>query len=565
MEFISVDEAAAVTGLSRATIRRRLANGSLAGEKLGRDWRVDAQAAARLRRASATPKRLAPPNEPAVRAALRHLRTTDSSELWIPDVLRWEDHFFGDDRQLVQDVLERINTGRSDAATKISVPKTPFLSRDASLLSFEDRVAYQAGVASFATLVESALHPEVFSSRLSSNPNYFLKRSTGLYVEWQKQVTKDLDTHGPWLVRSDLTAYFDCVDHDQLIRDIAQFSVAPEVLSLLRAELGAWATFPGRGLPQGPNASRVLGNLYMHPVDEHMLSQGYRYSRYMDDVRIAAETRAKATEAMREFERACRARGLIVSSAKTEIVTGPAAREEGEDPERRLAQYHFDANHGDTARRQLRKILTSALGKDGHIDVGRAKFALWRLARLIDSASLRRVLTNLEHLGPVASASAAYFRFFLQKRQTETGLAEFLNDPERNTSDVLESWLFAAILEHPGVLPAAWIDRARVVAHDANFAPFHRAIAMNVISLSGTAADVQWLRSQTRDHHPELVRAAMTALTRVSSLDQATSLAVGNRIPSLRRTALYLKGRRELPSLVYRGRTVHVRPARRGA
>lgn len=562
MQFISVDEAAAITGLSKPTIRRRLANGSLAGEKLGRDWRVSAVAASQMRQGPARVRRPPPPGPEAVGVAKRHIRSTDASEVWVPDVLRWEDHYTGDDSALVAEVVERINSARCEAAIKINVPKTAFLSRDASLLSFQDRLAYHAIVASFSDGIEEILNAEVYSARLASDKKYFLKRSTGLYVQWQKAVLGALNSDGPWLVRSDLTAYFECIDHNQLIREVSNFNVAPEVLTLLRVQLATWATFPGRGIPQGPNASRVLGNLYLHPVDEHMLALGYRYWRYMDDIRIIAKTRAEATEATREFERACRIRGLIVSSSKTEIVTGAAALEESEDSDRREAQYHFDANHGDTARRQLRKILLKGLGKEGHIDVGRTKFALWRLARLVDSSSLSRVIKNLEHLGPVASASAAYFRFFLQKAQTERGLTEFLNDPERNTEAVLESWLFAAILEHPGAVPSDWVHRARIVSQDANRAAYHRAVAMNVVALGAQPTDIAWLRAETnRAHDPEIVRAALTALARATSLDAQTGQAAARRIPSLLRTVDYLKRQRELPSLVYRGRTVPIRGA----
>ena len=160
----------------------------------------------------------------------------------------------------------------------------------------------------------------------------------------------------------------------------------------------------------------------------------------------------------------------------------------------------------------------------------------------------------------MASVSAAYLRHFLTVPKTQKVISDFLHDPERNTSDYLESWLFAAMLEFPAQLPDRWTSRARSVAHDRNCPTYQRILALNCLALSGKASDVAEIkRVATRDHDPEMSRGALVGLHRISKLDRITAATAVTRHPELQVTLDYLGNRRSLPSLVYRGRTVTVR------
>ena len=197
---------------------------------------------------------------------------------------------------------------------------------------------------------------------------------------------------------------------------------------------------------------------------------------------------------------------------------------------------------------------------DGQLDVGGTTFALWRLAQLVDRTPLRRVLNRLEDLGPVARVGVAYLRKFLSLPEVENALSSFLLDPTRNTSPVTESWLFACMLEHPGNLPLDWITRSRAVARDRNGLNFHRTLAAGLMALAKTPADIAWLKGELRrEYDPEMLRSYVAALARAGELDRVTAAAVRARTPSLGATLDYLKNRRTLPSLVWRGLEVKVK------
>ena len=167
---------------------------------------------------------------------------------------------------------------------------------------------------------------------------------------------REFEAGSEWLVKTDLTAYFDTISHDLLINEIVALNVPGRTIGLLRSMFRQWALVPGIGIPQGPNASRLLGNLYLHPIDQAMTGAGYKYFRYLDDVYIVAKTRRETTAAIRLFERECRLRGLLVSSSKTVPLHGKEAEQElAGESELDAAQYLMDADQLPKARKKLNR------------------------------------------------------------------------------------------------------------------------------------------------------------------------------------------------------------------
>lgn len=554
---VTVEEAAQRLNISVATVKRRLINKQLTGRKLGRQWVVDDSKFPASVRASG--RGALQGHSLDVASALKYVSRTDLNELWVPDVLRWADHLAAPE-PVLREALARASTGQCDAATEVEVPKTPLLTRAAALLSLEDRVAYQAIVGAILPVIESQLSPHVYSSRAASNSSHFFKKATQQWVLWHRKVAEQVKSGKSWVARTDLTAYFESIDHAILLSDLRSAGAAPTLLAPLRSFLAGWSRTPGRGLPQGPNASRALGNFYLGAVDHLMINTETNYSRYMDDVAVVASSKADAIAGIRRFELLCRKRGLIVSSNKTELFSGAQAIESAEDPDRQNAQYLLDSRQDQQARRALRLIFADALKSDGHLDVRAATFALWRLAQLVDRQPLRALLDRLEDLGPIARISAAYLRKFISSTDVEAAISKFIHDPEQYVSPVTEAWLFACMMEHPGPLPPTWVARARSIVRDRNGLNFHRALASNIMVLSGETEDIVWLKQELRrEFDPGMLRAFLVALARVGKLDRATAASAQSRTPSLVDTVMYLTNRSFLPSLVWRGSNVRVK------
>ena len=555
MAIVTVEEAASRLGVSVATVRRRLGRGQLAGSKVGRDWQVDEAAlpSTPLRAASAP----TPFSNDEIRRAIRYVSGTDLAELWVPDVLRWADYLSDPDR-LVKQVRARIAGDVRGQAVEVRIPKNALATRAGTLIDLIDCLVYQTAVGRVAPKIEAATSERVLSARLSSDPRYFFLRSSEQYVKWQRAGLEQAKSRNGLLVSTDLSSFFDTIDQPTLIRELEELTDETYAIDILRRQFRSWSLLQHRGIPQGPNASRLLGNAYLLPVDEHMLTRGYDYWRYMDDVVIVVADQAEAARAVSDFERACNRRGLLVSSAKTEVQTPAEMLKASGSSLKRDVEYLMQRGPSQ-ARKALMKIFSTAVPSKGRIDISDAKFSVWRLAQSLDRGPLRRMLDRVADLGPIATVSAAYLRHFLTTTRTVQVVGDFLNDPDRNTSDYFESWLFAACLEYPGKVPERWTARARTVALNRNSTGFHRVLAMNLLALGGKTGDVIALRRlATQEHDPEIVRGAIVALARVGKLDKPTETAVAARHPSLVLTLTHLKSRRNLPSLVYRGRSVPI-------
>ncbi len=545
-------------GVSVATVRRMAADGRIGGTKRGRQWLIEPRTLPNrpARRRHGTPAAV------NVAQALTHVKSTDLSELLVPDVLRFEDFLSSTaEPDLLRVAESRFAGSAPDPAIELNVDKTAFSTRPAVLLSLQDRVAYQAAVASIAARVEAQTPTEVFSARLSTDTRYFLKHGTKQWVAWRRAVHAEIAAGRQWMIKTDLTSYFDLIPHRTLNAEIQSLNPSPAVADALDEMFRAWAFVPGAGVPQGPNASRLLGNLYLLPVDRVMLGAGYRYFRYLDDVRIVAATKGEAVEGIRLFERECRALGLVVSNAKTELLHGKAALDDlADDPEFNAVEYFMDVNATGFARRSLKKILKRALRGSDRVDVRAAKFSLWRLARLREETVLSQVLRRLEDLAPVASLVAAYLLPFIQRPRVVAALKSFLADPERCHSPFLSTWLFAAMLEHPTPLPGVWADQAMARVRDRNQPAYLRSVAAVVAARANRPADIAWIRSDVqREHDPYVLRGYAVGLHAVVAFDRTTQRRLVSRDASLANTVAYLQGRLNLPSLVYRERRIPIR------
>lgn len=551
MEFLSIEEAALRLGISIATARRWAAAGKIPATKSGKQWVVDGSQLSGKRRRT----RQQGGDELNLEMALRHVRSTDLAEAPVPDILRHADEL--DHHDLVLGAARRRLDGSGPGPPlEIEVDKSSIFTRRMTNLPLADRVAYQAAVSSFADRIEARTPPAVFSARLSGQDRYFLKRGPEQWANWRMNAFKKLAPGKEWLVASDLTSYFDTIPHQLLLAEIESLNVDSNIVAPLREMLREWGVTEGRGLPQGPNASRLLGNLFLLPVDEAMLEAGWDYSRFLDDIRIVTKSRADAVKAVRRLQRECQLRGLIVGAAKTQLLFGDEARESLVGSLQLAAvDYWFHAQVPELARSELKKILRQALRPEVNIDTRKARFSLWRLAMLRDGGVLGRVLARLEDLAPVASVVAAYLQPFISRGKVERGLVEFLTDSSRSYSPYLTTWLLAAMLEHPGPIPRDWAEQAFHRAQDRNEPDYLRCVAAVVLGRSERPSDVIWLKREiAREHDPGVLRAFAVGLHWAGQLDKTTQRRLTARSPEIKSTIEYLNGRSRLPSLVYRDR-----------
>jgi hypothetical protein len=226
------------------------------------------------------------------------------------------------------------------------------------------------------------------------------------------------------------------------------------------------------------------------------------------------------------------------------------------------AAYAFDHTQDEKdLRDQLCKLFKLALGKSG-VNARRAKFSIFRLRALREDGVLRLALSRLEDLAPLGQLVPLYLLPWLRRPGTGRGIASYLSDPERNTSDYLSTWMLAAFLDEPMAITPDILAYARTVAFTRSESSYHRAVALNVVALGGVRRDLDRIGDVVRrEYDPEVVRASVVALARVGTLDKPT-IAAAARISGIDTTIDYLRGRTDLPSLVLVGARV---PIKRGS
>jgi RNA-directed DNA polymerase len=107
-----------------------------------------------------------------------------------------------------------------------------------------------------------------------------------------------------WVVDIDLEKFFDRVNHDKLMGEVAKRITDKRVLKLIRAYLSAGVMENGlvsameEGTPQGGPLSPLLSNIVLDELDQELERRGHRFVRYADDCNIYVGSRRAGQRVM---------------------------------------------------------------------------------------------------------------------------------------------------------------------------------------------------------------------------------------------------------------------------
>ena len=124
-----------------------------------------------------------------------------------------------------------------------------------------------------------------------------------------------------WTVDADITRYFDLVPHARMIAELTIWIDDERIIQLVGKWLRGFSRL-GIGIAQGAPVSPLLANLYLHPIDRLLVSEGFHVVRYSDDLVVQAKSEADGREAQKLLSRLLNGRGLSLNRAKTRLV-GP--------------------------------------------------------------------------------------------------------------------------------------------------------------------------------------------------------------------------------------------------
>ena len=112
-----------------------------------------------------------------------------------------------------------------------------------------------------------------------------------------------------WVIDLDLEKFFDRVDHDKLMGQIAKRVEDKRLLKLIRVFLNAGVMENGlvspsvEGTPQGGPLSPLLSNLVLDELDQELECRGHRFVRYADDCNIYVRSERAGHRVMESISR----------------------------------------------------------------------------------------------------------------------------------------------------------------------------------------------------------------------------------------------------------------------
>src|ERR1700676_3401393 len=196
-----------------------------------------------------------------------------------------------------------------------------------------------------------------------------------------------------WVIDLDLEKFFDRVNHDKLMGQIAKRVEDKRLLKLLRAFLNAGAMEnglvgpSGEGTPQGGPLSPLLSNLVLDELDRELERRGHRFVRYADDCNIYVRSERAGQRVMESITQFITQRlKLKVNEAKSAV-----ARPQ----ERKFLGFSF------TSGPEVRRIIARKA-------LDRFKRRIREITRRAKSVSME---TTMEVLAPYLRGWRSYFGF----------------------------------------------------------------------------------------------------------------------------------------------------------
>ncbi len=153
-----------------------------------------------------------------------------------------------------------------------------------------------------------------------------------------------------WVVDIDLEKFFDRVNHDKLMGQVAKRVTDKRGLKLIRAFLNAGVMEDGlvspteEGTPQGGPLSPLLSNLVLDELDRELERRGHRFVRYADDGNVYVRSRRAGRRVMASITHFITAKLKLKVNSEKSAVARPWERKflgfsftANREPKRRLA------------------------------------------------------------------------------------------------------------------------------------------------------------------------------------------------------------------------------------
>lgn len=203
---------------------------------------------------------------------------------------------------------------RPDPVLRVKIPKPDGGVRNLGVPTVIDRVIQQAVLQRLQPLWDPTFSEASYGFRPGRSAHQAVKRAQAYVIEGYQ-----------WVVDIDLAKFFDRVNHDRLMAQVARRVADKRVVRLIRAYLTAGVLEDGiveesrEGTPQGGPLSPLLSNLVLDELDRELERRGHRFVRYADDCNIYVRSEKAGRRVMQSLT------GFIERRLKLSVNTDKSA------------------------------------------------------------------------------------------------------------------------------------------------------------------------------------------------------------------------------------------------
>jgi hypothetical protein len=223
---------------------------------------------------------------------------------------------------------------RASAPEIIRSAKSLGLTRPLAFLQPRDLLAYKAIVsAAEVSLLRNAKPWARFGRADSADTDDGHSPSeSGWFREWLKrqgQIWTITDSHA-WIVETDIANFFPYIRIESVLEHVLANSRLSEesihllsyILTALLPMRGYQATNASGLVQENFDCSRILAHTYLKTLDDEFEKEGNtkRYSRWMDDIVIGADSPQEALQIIFRVQQGLEGLGLYPNTAKTRII-----------------------------------------------------------------------------------------------------------------------------------------------------------------------------------------------------------------------------------------------------
>jgi hypothetical protein len=345
---------------------------------------------------------------------------------------------------------------------------------------------------------------------------------------------------------TDIANYYGSIDLDRLETRLYDIGCDLQAVAMILSGFRKWAAVDGvAGMPIGPEASGVLGNAFLIPVDCMLMSIGAHHVRWMDDYKLMGHDEEACRSIVAPFDQFLRTQGLTRSGEKTFYYSDSSAALAALRDGRRTSLGSWLDSGTDRTAGELRAAFDLDIVGENEVSRSRSRFRfILRTLRSRCDDYAAEVLAgdpDLANIDPMCSGEYLASVGLSKSRITDTMLAQLATEPADET-DALALHFLRALAQKRGEWGTVEADIFESVAESDSRRPPVRCWAVQAFSRTSRWRQGSLMESAEAEADPLVRRIKVTTLTKVRPGRKRTKFLrhMCNKFPELAPTAQWL-------------------------